>query len=109
MIIKSFVSALIVLVNYHTYASRLEVEVTACEVLDKEAEELTQELQEKQQKVQELQDLAERQKKYRDLLGSHDTSEMLEKHELLAEAKAKLKAKLEWLDKQLETQSKAIN
>ena len=74
--------------------------------MDKEAEDLTNALQEKQQKLTEKQGLSEKQKKYRALLGTHDTSETLEKYDLMNEAKAKLNAKLDWLGKQLETQRK---
>ena len=75
-----------------------------CENLDKETDTLTQTLTEKQRQIVELQALAKKNKKYRDLLGSNDISEVLDRYESLEKSRERMNGKLELLERDIEAQ-----
>jgi len=72
--------------------------------LDEEAATLTKSLDEKQKSLKELEDLALKQKTYRDLLGSHDVMDILEKYDLLKKSRVRKESELESLEVVIEKQ-----
>lgn len=72
--------------------------------MDEEAATLTKSLDEKQKSLKELEDFALNQKTYRDLLGSHDVMDILEKYELLKKSRERKESELESLEAVIEKQ-----
>lgn len=82
-------------------ARRLAEEVNKCDDLDKEATKLTKALH---QQLGHLKVCAEKQKKFRDVLGSHNISDVTRRYESINLSRDEMDGRLESLEREIETQ-----